>query len=153
MELKGYCLLKSDKNVFIGLDPIIVHEQYEKVKASLYQPLRIIDIAVDKSGFLCIAPDCSCIIDIRDMSDVQAWFECGEVDNILCPPNLSDIGKIAWQMKWMNKVYNRYIRKLIIIKSFSLGRFDDSTLFNLSNDELKRMSDDVKMIEESLKNL
>ena len=151
-SIKGYCLLKSTEHVFIGLNKNFNGELYNEVEKSLiWQPLKILDIAVNKNGFLCLAPTVACIIDVRDMSDVALWFECEQIGDILCPPNLLVAEQMLYQTKWLGKPYTNHIKRLIIIKSLIAGKFDDANLSDLSAEELKDLSNSIKDREDLMK--
>lgn len=94
--------------MFIGLDKDTNPEEYDKVKNSLlHTPLRIIDIAVDNSGFLILPPSANCIVDVRDMSDVDAWFECNVIDYVLIPPDKDEINKIGYLSEILMEIDKR----------------------------------------------
>lgn len=131
-SIKGYLKLNSVDRVFIGLDESINPEHYLKVKEAIQKyPIRIIDVAVNDSGYLCVPPDASCLIDVRDKSDVGHMFLCDEEGDILLPPGLDDLQKVVEFAKRANREggYNNVTRSMVIAASLCRDEFYDGFLF------------------------
>lgn len=119
-DIKGYCVLRSTKHV----------RGYAGDLKEIAWPhcLRIIDIAVDNSGFLVLNPAGTALADVYDMNDVYAHFLCEEFAGVLTPPNLPFIEK--WQYALQRQIlYTPEKRKLIIIASLAKGKLTDEFLF------------------------
>lgn len=132
-DLKGYCLLKSLDDVFIAYDKDSNPEVYEDIKKRVSEsPLRIMDIGVNNSGFLCIEPLARCLVDIRSMDSVSSHFFCESQGDVLLPPGLDIIKKSAEFIKRMSRKggYGDIVRKMVIFNSLRVGKFDDEFLFS-----------------------
>lgn len=119
-DIKGYCVLRSTGHV----------RGYAGDLKEIAWPhcLRIIDIAVDNSGFLVLNPAGTALADVYDMNDVYAHFLCEEFAGVLTPPNLPFIEK--WQYAVQRQIlYTPEKRKLIIIASLAKGKLTDEFLF------------------------
>lgn len=130
-DTKGYLLLKDLDNVFIGYDELISKNIYDDIKSKIQiYPLRIIDIATDNNGFMCMEPLGRCIIDVQDMSSVNKYFICDEFNGILVPPNLTQCEIINESIKRTLRKggYDKCIKAAVIINSLNKGIFDDSFL-------------------------
>ena len=126
-DTKGYCTIKSFDNVFIGY-PEDDLEVYDDIKKSIFAPMKIIDIAVDKSGFLCLEPKGRCLIDVRSMSSVDKFFMCNEVNGILIPDCGEDIARQMYECSLrMMRVPNHdiMVKAAVITKSLMEGKFSD----------------------------
>lgn len=131
-EIKGYCLLKSIDNVFIGMNKAWYPKEYAEIEQLLLtNPVRIIDIGVDNSGFLVLEPKARCICDVRNMDDVQSHFLCDQVGDVLIPPGLSELDKmLEMNKRTMRKGgYNDILRRMVVINSLRKNKFDDDFLF------------------------
>lgn len=121
-DIKGYCVLKNTNHI----------RGYAGDLKELQWPhcLRIIDIAVDNSGFLVLNPQGTALADVYDMNDVYAYFFCNQFANILTPPNLSFIEQ--WQYATQRTallISGQYDRKLVICASLVNGKLTDDFLF------------------------
>lgn len=131
-DIKGYCLLKSIDRCFIGYreaeNPVV----YSEIKMSLTRyPLRIVDVAVDDSGFLVLEPGGRALVDVRSMDDVDRYFLCDEFGGVLLPRGLSTKEKIVQSMRRLNRKggYNDLLRKMVIAASLQKNEFNDDFLF------------------------
>lgn len=131
-DIKGYCLLKSTDRCFIGYreaeNPVV----YSEIKMSLTRyPLRIVDVAVDDSGFLVLEPGGRALVDVRSMDDVDRYFLCDEFGGVLLPRGLLTEEKIVQSMRRMNRKggYNDLLRKMVIAASLQKNEFNDDFLF------------------------
>lgn len=132
-ELKGYCLLESLDNVFIGYDKDLNPDTYEDIKKRVSEsPMRIMDIGVDNSGFLCLEPLARCLVDVRSMDSVRSHFFCESHGDVLLPPGLDMIHKMTEFAKRMTRKggYGDIVRKMVIFNSLRVGKFDDEFLFS-----------------------
>lgn len=121
-DIKGYCVLRSTKSVW-GYAGDLKDLEYPHC-------LRIIDIAVDNSGFLVLNPQGTALADIRDMQDVYAYFLCSEYAKILCPPDISFIEQWQYAAKRISLLMaGKYDRKMVICTSLTLGKLKDDFLF------------------------
>ena len=121
-DIKGYCVLKSTEHVF-GYAGDLKDLQFPHC-------LRIIDIAVDNSGFLVLNPAGTALADVRDMSDVYAYFFCSEFSHILCPPDISFIEQWQYAAERMALLYaGKYDRKMVICASLVNRKLTDDFLF------------------------
>ena len=131
-EVKGYCLLKSTEHCFIGYNEKSDPAGYREIKESLVgRPLRIVDVAVDNSGFLVLAPNGRALVDVRSMDDVDRHFLCDELADVLIPCGLSPQEKMMESMRRMNRKggYNELLRKMVIVASLQKKEFNDDFLF------------------------
>lgn len=129
---KGYCLLKSTEHCFIGYNETFDPAGYREIKESLVgRPLRIVDVAVDNSGFLVLAPNGRALVDVRSMDDVDRHFLCDEFAGVLLPCGLSPQEKMMESMRRMNRKggYNDLLRKMVIAASLQKNEFNDNFLF------------------------
>lgn len=138
--IKGYLMLKSLDNIFIGINEEYDYEHYQKVKSDILKfPIRIIDIGVEDSGYLCVPPDASCLVDVRDKASVRNIFFCDEEGDILIPPGIDDMVKrmVEFTKRSMRQGgYDRIVRNMVIAASLQKGEFYDDFLFkNESNVE------------------
>lgn len=128
--VKGYCQLKRNNNAFIGLSK--KSPDYDKVKESISNSsiLPIMDIAVDGNGFLCLAPNGSCIIDVQSMDDVDRYFLCEDYCGVLIPSNLSTVDKMYQVSRRIGRKggYGPFIKKVIIAASLQKGELYDEFL-------------------------
>lgn len=132
-EIKGYCTLKSLDNVFIGYDEDAFPKVYKEIQErSLQNPLRIIDIGRDNSGFLALEPGGLCLLDIRSMEGVDKYFFCESSGDYILPPNLTYKDKFGYIFKCMNRKggYDNIIRRMVIFASLHSGKFDDRFLWD-----------------------
>lgn len=122
MEIQGYCMLKSTNTVkgFVG------------EIADLLPPnaLRILDIAVDGSGFLVLDRKGSALAMV-EKSDVDMYFLCNVYCGVICPPNMNIFEKMAFAQSRMEREggYNDIVASVVIGKSLIEGEFTDSFLF------------------------
>lgn len=132
-NIKGYLMLKSLGDVFIGINEEYDYEHYQKVKRDLLKfPIRIIDIGVGDSGYLCVSPDASCLVDVRNKSTIRNIFFCDEEGDILIPPGIDDtVKRMAEFAKRSTRPggYDRTIRNMVIAASLCKGEFYDGFLF------------------------
>lgn len=92
--------------------------------------LRIMDVAVNNSGFLVLNPKGTALADVQDMQDVYAYFLCSEFAGILCPPDISFIEKWQYAAQRMSLLMAwKYDRKMVICASLTVGRLKDDFLF------------------------
>lgn len=131
-EVKGYCLLKSTEHCFIGYSETFDPAGYREIKESLVgRPLRIVDVAVDNSGFLVLAPNGRALVDVRSMDDVDRHFLCDELFGVLLPCGLSPQEK---KVQYIRRIirkggYNDLLRKMVIVASLQKKEFNDEFLF------------------------
>ena len=131
-DAKGYCLLKSLEHCFIGYDEELDPAGFREIKESLVaRPLRIVDIAVDNSGFLVLEPNGRALVDVRSMDDVYRHFLCDEYGGVLLPCGLSAEEKMIQSMRRLTRKggYNELLRKMVIATSLHSGEFNDDFLF------------------------
>lgn len=136
MNYKGYCLLKSDVDVFIAYDEQMDPEGYAKIKQEMMRKvLPIMDVCWlnDKiHGLLLIGPDGKCLLDVRDMKSVGNYFLCDFFGDVMLPTGLDTITKTIEAAKRISlgpDKYNCDIRKFITAHSLIKGVFDDSFIF------------------------
>lgn len=130
-DIKGFFRLKSMNSVFIGLheNSSNYNKVKDRIKGALFLP--IIDIGINNSGFLSMEPKGECIIDIRDMNDVESYFLCEMVGEVILPPGLSTEDKAFYYSKRLNRIggYNDIVKKMVIMNSLRSGKVDDRFLF------------------------
>ena len=121
-DIQGYCVLNGTKTI-IGYtgDP----------KELLMKPLRILDVAVDNSGFIVVNPQGTAAAMV-DMEDVYEHFLCDSVSNVLIPPGLNFLQKMIEVHKRMTREggYSSDTKKLVVAASLSKGKFYDDFLFD-----------------------
>lgn len=119
-DIKGYCVLRHTEHV-VG---------YAGDLKDLAWPhcLRIIDIAVNNSGFLVLNPAGTALADVQDMNDVYVYFLCEEFAGVLTPPGLSLIDKMIYAYKRI-PYYTKETRKQVIIMSLTNRKLTDEFLF------------------------
>lgn len=122
MEIQGYCVLKST-NTVMG---------YTGEMEDLLPPniLRIVDIAVDDSGFLVLNSIGSALAMV-EKSDVNRYFLCNVYCGVICPRNMDIMEKIPFVTERMFRDggYDKRIAKMVIAVSLIKGEFTDSFLF------------------------
>lgn len=122
MEIQGYCMLKSTNTV----------EGFVGEIADLLPPnaLRILDIAVDGSGFLVLDRKGSALAMV-EKSDVDMYFLCNVYCGVICPPNMNLLEKMAFVQSRMERKggYNNIVASLVIAASLTKREFTDSFLF------------------------
>ena len=122
MEIQGYCMLKSTNTV----------TGYAGEIADLLPPnyLRILDIAVDGSGFLVLNGKGSALAMV-EKSDVNMYFLCNVYCGVICPPNMNLFEKMAFAQSRMERKggYNNIVASVVIAASLTRGEFTDSFLF------------------------
>lgn len=131
-DIKGYCLLKSTEHCFIGYDEKFDPVGYREIKESLVgRPIRIVDVAVDNSGFLVLAPNGRALVDVRSMDDVDHYFFCDEFAGVFLPCGLSNQEKMVQYIRRMYRKggYNDLLRKMVIAASLHKNEFNDNFLF------------------------
>lgn len=131
-DIKGYCLLKSTEHCAIGYNEKSDPVGYREIRKSLIgSPLRIVDIAVDNSGFLVLEPNGRALVDVRSMDDVDRHFLCDDFGGVLLPCGLSTKEKMIQSMRRMNRKggYNHMLRMMVIAASLQKGDFNDDFLF------------------------
>lgn len=119
-DIQGYCVLKSTEHV----------RGYAGDLKEIAWPhcLRIIDIAVNNSGFLVLNPAGTALADVYDINDVYAYFLCEEFAGVLTPPGLSFMDKMMYAAQ-RQQLYTKENRKLVIISSLTMGKLNDEFLF------------------------
>lgn len=131
-DIKGFVSIKSLDNSLIGYDEQLNPKIYQEIKDAVLKALAlpIIDIAVNNSGFLVVEPGGRAIVDVN-MKDVNSWFECSAVGEILLPPNLNFIETINEFAKRMTRKggYSNIVRNMVIASSLHYGKFNDDFLF------------------------
>lgn len=122
MEIQGYCMLKSTNTV----------KGYAGEMSDLLQPnyLRILDIAVDNSGFLVLNSKGSALAMV-EKSDVDMYFLCNVYCGVICPPNMNLFEKTAFTLSRIGRKggYSNIVASLVILTSLIKGEFTDSFLF------------------------
>lgn len=121
-DIKGYLVLRSTDSVI-----------YDGDLKDLQFPhcLRIIDVAVDNSGFLVLNPKGTALADVRNMEDVYKYFLCSEFATILCPPDISFFEQWIYAAKRAALLQSgKYDRKMVIVESLVMGKLTDDFLFN-----------------------
>lgn len=122
MEIQGYCMLKSTNTV----------RGYAGQMSELLKPnyLRILDIAVDGSGFLVLNSTGSALAMV-EKSDVDMYFLCNVYCGVVCPPNMNLFEKMAFAQSRMVRKggYNNIVASVVIAASLTKGEFTDSFLF------------------------
>lgn len=118
-DIKGYCVLRSTEHI----------RGYAGDLKDLAWPhaLRIIDIAVENSGFLVLNPAGTALADVYDMNDVYRYFLCDECCGILTPPNLPFMEKFMYATA-RQQIMTKKMRKLIIVASLAAGKFIDNSI-------------------------
>lgn len=122
-DIQGYCVLKSTNTVkgYAG-DP------KELLDAFI---LRIVDVAVDNSGFLVLNKQGTALAMV-DMPDVQMHFLCSTLGGVILPPKLS----FAEQWREVAKRvmikggYTDIVRSAVIATSLIQNKFNDDFLFS-----------------------
>lgn len=119
-DIKGYCVLRSTEHVmgYAGDLKDLAWPHY----------LRIIDIAVNNSGFLVLNPAGTALAGIQNMNDVYTYFLCDEFAGVLTPPGLSSINKMIYAYGRI-PYYTKETRKLVIITSLTNRKLTDEFLF------------------------
>ena len=123
MGIKGFCILKNFATV----------RGYRGNLAELLNtPLVIMDVAVDKSGFLILNKQHTAMADVQ-MSDVDRYFLCEIVCGVVLPPNLTQEQKAAGVAKRISRKggYNHIVKNMVIAASLTKGEFNDDFLFEL----------------------
>lgn len=122
MEIQGYCMLKSTNTV----------KGYAGEIEDLLPPniLTILDIAVDGSGFLVLNGKRSALAMV-EKSDVNMYFLCNVYLDVICPPNMTLLEKMAFALSRRERKggYNNIVASIVIAASLSKGEFTDSFLF------------------------
>lgn len=122
MEIQGYCMLKSTNTV----------KGYAGEMEDLLPPnhLKILDIAVDGSGFLVLNSKGSALA-LVEKSDVSMYFLCNVYNGVICPPNMNLFEKMAFAQSRMERKggYNNIVASIVIAASLTKGEFTDSFLF------------------------
>lgn len=138
-DVRGYCTLKSTDECFIGVDEVHFPELYAEVKNSIMgAPMRIIDISVDKSGFLCLEPKGRCLVDVRSMESVDRYFLCNEIGGVVIPDCNDDVAKQMYEVTYRKirlPSYGKWERAAVITKSLIEGKFMDSFLYEKQSNE------------------
>jgi hypothetical protein len=132
-EVKWYCLLKKTEQCFIGYNETFDPKGYHEIKKSLVGvPLRIVDVAVDNSGFLVLDSLGRALVDVRSMDDVDRYFLCDEFGGVLIPTGLSTEEKIIQSTRRLGRKggYNETLRKMVIAASLCKREFNDDFLFS-----------------------
>lgn len=127
-DIKGYCILKST-NTIMGY----AGDPEELIKGVPF--LRIIDIAVDNSGFMVLNPQGNALA-VVDMPDIDRYFLCDEMAGVLIPPDLNFGQQLieAHRRSSRKGGYNEIIRRMVIVASLHAGKFCDDFLFELQED-------------------
>ena len=134
-DIKGYAFIISTEDILIGYNKNIDPNGYAEIQKDIIGPNRIIDIAVDGNGLLCLENKGRCIFQVNDMKSVKWWFKCEEVNGILLPPCGDNfrkrINELAIRMAKFNGgiPYDKLTKAAVITNSFLKGEFDDSFLF------------------------
>lgn len=131
--IKGYCILKSLDNVIIGYNKNLDPKGYKEIEEDLMNVpfLRVVDVAVDKSGLLVLAPKGNAICDVRDMNSVKVWVEMEVFNGVVLPPGLTTEQKVIESTKRLTRKggYNKIIRQMVVAASLHKGEFNDDFLF------------------------
>lgn len=122
MEIQGYCMLKSTNTV----------KGYAGEMEDLLPPnaLRILDIAVDGSGFLVLNKKGTALAMV-EKQDVDMYFLCNVCCSVICPPNMNLFERMAFAQSRIGRKggYNNIVATFVIYTSLTKGEFTDSFLF------------------------
>lgn len=98
----------------------------------LLQPhiLRILDIAVDDTGFL-VLNSTGTALAMVDKSDVDKYFLCNVCCGVICPPSMGMLEKLEFAGKRISRKggYSKIVANMVITASLCKGEFTDSFLF------------------------
>lgn len=121
-DIRGYCVLKSTNTVkgYAG-DPKELLDAFV---------LRIVDVAVDNSGFLVLNKQGTALAMV-DMPDVQMHFLCSTFGGVILPPNLSfaEQGREFTKRVMIKGGYTNIVKSAVIATSLIENKFDDDFLF------------------------
>jgi hypothetical protein len=119
-DIVGYVWIKSSTT---GISAAPIDE-------FLNVPLRVMEFADD--GVMVIHPKGEAIATF-DNVDVHQRFECHDWGNVICPPGLSHMERIAYSTRCLSRKggYCEVLRKMVILASLHKGTFTDDFLWQL----------------------
>jgi hypothetical protein len=96
-----------------------------------HRPMRVLEFGRDgDNGALIINSEATGIAMIEP-EDIVASFKCSQEGDVICPPDLSTLEKMAYVMKATSRKggYNYLVGQLVIAASLHSKKFNDSILW------------------------
>ena len=96
-----------------------------------YSPMRVLEFGRDgDNGALIINNEATSMAMIEG-EDIAASFRCSQYGDVICPPDLSTLEKMAYVMKATSRKggYSYIIRQMVIAASLHSRKFNDSILW------------------------
>lgn len=123
-DIVGYCIVKEGAK---GVSPVDLSEFYGK-------PIRAFEINKSTNAVL-LLNNAATSLGTFDLSDCLSYFECEEMNDILTPPNLHILEKMAYVTRVMsvpkNKVRDmKFMKNMVIASSLHKGIFNDHLYFS-----------------------
>lgn len=120
MEVVGYALIDTKAKDVIS--PISL----DNFKGEI---VRVLEFAID--GGVLVIDDKGTGLAMFDKEDVIRSFRCGQVGEVVTPPDLDMIAQMSYVSKATNRKggYNRIVRKLVIACSIHKNEFCDTVLW------------------------
>jgi hypothetical protein len=120
MEIVGYAQIKKDAKTGISAIPLEKFFGY---------PCRVLEFASD--GGVMVVDSGATGIATFDKCDILSSFKCSIFGNVICPPDLDLMGKMAYSAKCMGRKtgYNDLLLRMVIHLSLFKNKFDDSILW------------------------
>lgn len=128
MEIQGYCRIKKTATTGRGA---------KDYAPFLGETLRVMEFASDGGvmvGVMVVNAEGTALASF-DKVDVERWFSCKAVGDVLVPPDLGFADQLLYYHKVTGRKggYNRILKQMVIEASLHKGRLNDNLLFSLEN--------------------
>jgi len=133
-EVKGFIYLKNDADLSTAMhsETLFKEEEILKEKKEIWlgKHLRCLEINKNSKSALVVSSD-STKMAMFDLTSASSYFECHIEGDVICPPELDIIGRLAYFTKAMsrNGGYNRIVAQLVVAASLHKGEFNDAFLW------------------------
>lgn len=119
MEIKGYCTIRREAKSGLG----------DKLETFIGKDCRVVEFS-DNGDVLVLNSEATALA-MFDAKDVYRKFECDIFEDVICPPNMEEMHKMAYYSRVITRKggYNNLLKSMVIQASLSMGKFHDSFLF------------------------
>lgn len=120
MKTVGYCILKSE----VDKDPVM-----PSPNGWANKPIRVMEF--DQRGGVLALDNSATAMGMFNKEMITHSFKCSNIGNIICPPNLNELEKMAYMTKVMSRKggYDPKLKYLVIAASLHRNEFCDSILW------------------------
>lgn len=120
-NIEGFAMIKKDPQTFLGAE--------EALPTFSGKICRVLEFAAD--GGVLVVNAAATHIGTFDKEDLFSSFKCQEYGDVICPPDMDELQKMAYDLKVKNRKggYSPLVRQLVISASLAKGVFSDDILF------------------------